>query len=156
MRRVPDIICTFVVPLRGSGQRRGTTCERSAVVSGRLLSLRKFDQRGAQSIEDSAPLLFIPSLDSTLLIIINIYIYQNADSNKSIIFAESNLILVSLMSQLQVQVFLNETAQANGKRVFERIVDINEDVIVDYPQVIKTLRFLYGERVIINFNIKSL
>ena len=40
MRRVSDIVCTFVVPLRGSGLRRGTTCERSTVVLGRLLACR--------------------------------------------------------------------------------------------------------------------
>ena len=40
MSYIRDYICTFVVPLRGSGLRRGTTCERSAVVLGRLLACR--------------------------------------------------------------------------------------------------------------------
>lgn len=60
------------------------------------------------------------------------------------------------MSQLQVQVFMNESAMRSNKRLFERIVTIDDSVVIDYNRVISVLRFLFGAQVIINFNIKSL
>lgn len=59
------------------------------------------------------------------------------------------------MSQLQVQVFMNEDALRNQKRAFERIVNLDDSIQVDYNGLIKQLRFLYGSNVIINFNVKS-
>lgn len=60
------------------------------------------------------------------------------------------------MSQLQVQVFMNESAMQSNKRLFERIVTIDDSVVIDYGRIISVLRFLFGSQVIINFNIKSL
>ena len=58
------------------------------------------------------------------------------------------------MNQLQIQVFMNELAQANGKRLFERIVNVDDSIRVDYDNLIRTFRFLYGNNILITFNLK--
>ena len=60
------------------------------------------------------------------------------------------------MSSLQIQVFMNESALATGKRIFERVITVDDSIAIDYTQIIKVLRFMFGAQVIINFNIKLL
>lgn len=57
------------------------------------------------------------------------------------------------MCQLQVQVFSNEVALENNKRLFERIVQVNDSCSIPYETITKALSFLYGLDVIINFKI---
>lgn len=57
------------------------------------------------------------------------------------------------MSSLQIQVFLNHDAKAAGKRIFERVVEYSDAVSVDYSSIIKVLRFLFGTKSIVSFNI---
>lgn len=58
------------------------------------------------------------------------------------------------MCQLQVQVFSNEVALENNKRLFERIVQVNDSCSIPYETITKAMAFLYGLDVIINFKIK--
>lgn len=58
------------------------------------------------------------------------------------------------MCQLQVQVFSNEVALENNKRLFERIVSVNDSCNIPYETITKAMGFLYGLDVIINFKIK--
>lgn len=55
------------------------------------------------------------------------------------------------MCQLQVQVYANEVAFASNKRLFERIVDVNDSCSIPFETIIKAVAFLYGLNVIINF-----
>lgn len=57
------------------------------------------------------------------------------------------------MSSLQIQVFLNQDAKAAGKRIFERVVEYSDAVSVDYSSIIKVLRFFFGTKSIVSFNI---
>lgn len=57
------------------------------------------------------------------------------------------------MSSLQIQVFLNHNAKAAGKRLFERVVEFSDAVSIDYSSIIKVLRFFYGPKSIVSFNI---
>lgn len=57
------------------------------------------------------------------------------------------------MCRLQVQVFANETAQTANKRLFERIIEINDACEIPYSTLSKSLQFLYGSKIIINFNL---
>lgn len=57
------------------------------------------------------------------------------------------------MCQLQVQVYSNEVAFASNKRLFERIVEVNDSCSVPFETLIKAIAFLYGLNVIINFKI---
>lgn len=55
------------------------------------------------------------------------------------------------MTSLQVQVFANEKNQQGNRLLFERVVSVPNDSTILYAEIVKSLRFLYGERVIINF-----
>lgn len=57
------------------------------------------------------------------------------------------------MSSLQIQVYLNHDAKAAGKRLFERIVEFSDAVSIDYSSIIKVLRFFFGQKSIVSFNI---
>ena len=58
--------------------------------------------------------------------------------------------------RIQVQVFRDEKALQDNKRLLERLVEVDDNINVDYSCVIRALTFLYGRDVIINFNIKTL
>lgn len=58
--------------------------------------------------------------------------------------------------RIQVQVFRDERAAQDNKRLLERIVEVDDNINVDYSCIIRVLSFLYGRDVIINFNIKTL
>lgn len=57
------------------------------------------------------------------------------------------------MSNLQIQVYLNHEAKAAGKRLFERVVEFSDAVSIDYANIIKVLRFFFGQKSIVSFNI---
>ena len=59
------------------------------------------------------------------------------------------------MCTIEFQVFFNETTLASNKRAFDRIVSVPDACSVPYEVIIKALRFLYGNNVIINFKISS-
>lgn len=112
-------ICIFAMLPRGSGLRRGTTCERLEVDKGRLLIACKFDpSRTPQRIAPSYFLfglvqaifwvfpgvcLWFPSLKVT-----KSFIHLNVDSINFVTFATSLVNKQVIMCQLQVQVYANE------------------------------------------------
>lgn len=49
---------------------------------------------------------------------------------------------------------MNENTFANGKRLFERIVHVNDSCSIPFETLIVAMHFLYGQKVIINFNIQ--
>lgn len=55
------------------------------------------------------------------------------------------------MSKLQIIVYLNEVTLRNQRRILERIIDIDDALVIDYNQISRTLKFLYGKDSIINF-----
>lgn len=57
------------------------------------------------------------------------------------------------MSDLQIQVFLTHECMSAGKRVFERVVNISDSVAVDFSGIVRVLRFLFGQKAIVSFNI---
>lgn len=58
--------------------------------------------------------------------------------------------------RIQVQVFRDDRALQDNKRLLERIVEVDDNLHVDYDCLIRALSFLYGRDAIINFNIKTL
>lgn len=57
------------------------------------------------------------------------------------------------MCQVQIQVFANEVSFASNKRLFERIVQVNDSFTIPFETIIKAISFLYGLGAIINFKI---
>lgn len=48
---------------------------------------------------------------------------------------------------------MNHDAKAAGKRIFERVVEFSDAVVIDYANIIKVLRFFFGQKSIVSFNI---
>lgn len=57
------------------------------------------------------------------------------------------------MSDLQIQVFLTHECKSAGKKIFERVVSLNDSVAVDFSGIVRVLRFLFGQKAIVSFNI---
>lgn len=55
------------------------------------------------------------------------------------------------MYRLRVCVFASEKMQRSNKRLFERVVEVNDNLKIDYVCIINALTLLYGENCIINF-----
>jgi hypothetical protein len=60
------------------------------------------------------------------------------------------------MYRLRVCVFASEEMQQSNKRLFERIVEVNDNLKIDYVCIVNALTLLYGENCIINFSIHRL
>lgn len=60
------------------------------------------------------------------------------------------------MYRLRVCVFASEEMQRSNKRLFERVVEVNDNLKIDYPCLVNALTILYGENCIINFSIYKL
>lgn len=57
------------------------------------------------------------------------------------------------MSDLQILVFLNHDCKNAGKKIFERVINISDSVAVDFSGIVRILRFLFGQKAIVSFNI---
>lgn len=60
------------------------------------------------------------------------------------------------MYRLRVCVFASEKMQQINKRLFERVIEVNDYLKIDYPCLVNALTILYGENCIINFSIYKL
>lgn len=60
------------------------------------------------------------------------------------------------MYRLRVSVLASDEMQQSGRRLFERVVEINDNIKVDYPCLVNALTLLYGEHCIISFSIHRL
>lgn len=157
-------ICIFAVLPRGSGLRRGTTCERLEVDKGRLLIACRFDPSRTQ--QANAPFYFFFGLFRTYfwvflgvclcsrsLKVTKSFIHLNVDSIKFVTFAASLINKQVIMCQLQIQVYANETAFASNKRLFERIVQVNDSCSIPYETIAKAVAFLYGLDVVLIYKL---
>ena len=150
-------ICIFAVLPRGKRQRRGASFERSEVDKGRLVIACKFDP--GRTLQCYAPFYFFlrlvsgAFLPSHRLIFAKFYDYHNVDSIKSITFAAFKINIQVIMCQLQVQVFANETAFASNKRLFERIVYVNDSCSIPYETIAKAVAFLFGLDVVLIYKL---
>lgn len=118
-------ICIFAVLPRGSGLRRGTTCERLEVDKGRLLIACRFDP--GRTLQRLAPSYFLFGFVqayfwvflgvcpcSRSLKVTKSFIHLNVDSIKFVTFAASLINKQVIMCQLQVQVYANENCQGRS------------------------------------------
>ena len=55
--------------------------------------------------------------------------------------------------QLQIKVFSGITAMNENSRLFERIIDVHDDLQIPYESLVHDLKFLFGSSCIVSFNI---
>lgn len=56
--------------------------------------------------------------------------------------------------QIQLKVFSGVSALQENNRLFERIVEVHDDISVPYESLISDLKFLFGSSAVITFNIQ--
>lgn len=59
------------------------------------------------------------------------------------------------MPQVQFQIFANQTSMQNNRRLFERIVSVNDSCVIPFDTIIRAFAFLFGAGVVININIQN-
>lgn len=59
------------------------------------------------------------------------------------------------MPQVKFHVYANQTSLQNKRRLFERIVLVNDSCAIPFDTIIRALTFLFGQGVIININIQA-
>lgn len=59
------------------------------------------------------------------------------------------------MPQVQFQVFANQTSMQSNRRLFERIVSVNDSCVIQFDTLIRAFAFLFGAGVVININIQN-
>lgn len=55
--------------------------------------------------------------------------------------------------QLQIKVFSGVSSMESNNRIFERIIDVHDDLQIPYESLVKDLKFLFGSSCIVSFNI---
>lgn len=56
--------------------------------------------------------------------------------------------------QLQIKVFSGLTALQSDSKLFERIVDVHDDLSVPYESLVSNLKFLFGNSTVVQFNLQ--
>ena len=54
---------------------------------------------------------------------------------------------------LQVKVFLNESAFRSDKCIFERVIAVTPTVVIPFQTLISDLKFLFGVQSCVTFNL---
>ena len=57
------------------------------------------------------------------------------------------------MADMQIQVFLTHECKSARKKIFERVVLFSDSVAIDFADIVRDLRFLFGQKAIVSFNI---
>lgn len=55
--------------------------------------------------------------------------------------------------QLQIKVYASMNAMSDNQRLFERLVELHDDIFIPYSSLVSDLKFLFGSSCIVSFNI---
>ena len=55
--------------------------------------------------------------------------------------------------QLQIKVFFGVSSMEANQRLFERVIDVHDDLVIPYESLVKDLKFMFGSSCIVSFNI---
>lgn len=55
--------------------------------------------------------------------------------------------------QLQIKVFAGMNAMNDNQRLFERLVELHDDIVIPYSSLVSDLKFLFGSSCIVSFNV---
>ena len=58
--------------------------------------------------------------------------------------------------QLQINVFSGVNAMSNDNKIFERIVDVHDDLTIPFDSLVKDLKFMFGASCVVSFNIQRI
>lgn len=55
--------------------------------------------------------------------------------------------------QLQIKVYSNVSALEENKRLFERIIEVNDSTYIPFESLVRDLKFLFGSSCVVTFNV---
>lgn len=55
--------------------------------------------------------------------------------------------------QLQIKVFSGISSMNDNQRLFERVIDVHDDLAIPYESLVKDLKFMFGSSCVVSFNI---
>lgn len=55
--------------------------------------------------------------------------------------------------QLRIKVFSSVNAMNDNNRLFERLVELHDDLLVPYSSLVNDMKFLFGSSCIVSFDI---
>lgn len=55
--------------------------------------------------------------------------------------------------QLQIKVFTGVSAMSTDSKLFERIIEVHDDISVPYSSLISDMKFLFGSSCVVSFNV---
>lgn len=55
--------------------------------------------------------------------------------------------------QLQIRVYSGVSSMADNNRLFERIVEVHDDLSIPFESLVKDMKFLFGSSCIVSFNV---
>lgn len=55
--------------------------------------------------------------------------------------------------QLQVKVFSGVSALQQDNKLFERIIEIHDDIVIPYQMIVDSLKFFFGSSSVVQFNL---
>lgn len=55
--------------------------------------------------------------------------------------------------QLQIKIFSGVSSMSENNRLFERIVEVHDDLSVPFESLVKDMKFLFGSSCIVSFNV---
>lgn len=55
--------------------------------------------------------------------------------------------------QLQIKVFAGVSSMDSGNKLFERIVDVHDDLQIPFDSLVKDLKFMFGSTCVVSFNV---
>lgn len=59
------------------------------------------------------------------------------------------------MATIEIKVFANDVSLASNRRLFDRIVTVNDSCSIPFETIIRAMSFLYGDGTIINIQIRT-
>lgn len=54
--------------------------------------------------------------------------------------------------QLQIKVYASMNAMSDNQCLFERLVELHDDIFIPYSSLVSDMKFLFGSSCIVSFN----
>lgn len=135
-------ICIFAVLPRGSGLRRGTTCERLEVDKGRLVMACRFDP-------GRTPQRLAPSY----LLFVRFQTFFWVFPRVCLLFPSLKVTKSFILLNVDSIIFVTFAASLINKQVIMCQFQVNDSCSITYETIAKAVAFLYGLDVVLIYKL---
>ena len=135
-------ICIFATLPRGSGLRRGTTCERLEVDKGRLVMACRFDP--GRTPQRLAPSYILFGLSQA-----NFWVFPRV----CLLFPSLKVTKSFILLNVDSIIFVTFAASLINKQVIMCQLQVNDSCSIPYETIAKAVAFLYGLDVVLIYKL---